>query len=202
VTSTVENSAVPAGSADETIVRTAPDAALDPATGAVPEDGEPTRWLTADQQRDWRSFYYSTLRLLEAMDRDLMQEFGIPLGYYEVFVRLSEAPDRSMRMSELATATRSSRSRLSHAVARLEEKGWVERVDCATDRRGQVAHLTDAGMDLLARAAPSHVRSVRNLLVDALTAQQMSELGEIGRTIYLNVTGEPLFLGSTGAAQE
>jgi hypothetical protein len=57
-------------------------------------------------------------------------------------------------------------------------------------------------MDLLARAAPSHVRSVRNLLVDALTAQQMSELGEIGRTIYLNVTGEPLFLGSTGAAQE
>lgn len=152
-----------------------------------------TRWLTQDEQRDWRSFYYASLRLLEAIDRDLLQEFGIPHGYYEIFVRLSEAPDHSMRMSELAIATRSSRSRLSHAVARLEEKGWVERVDCETDRRGQIAHLTEQGVQLLTRAAPHHVESVRRLLLDALTPEQMRELGEIGRTVYLNVTGEPVF---------
>lgn len=124
------------------------------------------------------------MRLQEALDRDLLQGVGLPHGYYEIFVRLSEAPERSMRMSELASATRSSRSRLSHAVARLEEVGWVERESCQTDRRGQVAHLTDAGLDLLIRAAPSHVESVRNYLIDPLTAEQLRQLGEIGRTVY------------------
>lgn len=147
---------------------------------SVPEP----RWLTDDQQRDWRAFYYASVRLQEALDRDLLQGFGFPHGYYEIFVRLSEAPERSMRMSELASATRSSRSRLSHAVARLEEAGWVERASCQTDRRGQVAHLTDAGLDLLIRAAPSHVESVRNYLIDPLTAEQLRQLGEIGRTVY------------------
>ena len=153
------------------------------------------RWLTSEQQRDWRSFYYATLRLLEAIDRDLLHEFGIPLGYYEIFVRLSEAPQRSMRMSELAIVTRSSRSRLSHAVSRLEQNGWVERLDCETDRRGQVAHLTNDGIALLERAAPHHVESVRRLLIDVLTPEQLRELGEIGRTVYLNVTGEESYTG-------
>jgi DNA-binding MarR family transcriptional regulator len=171
---------------------------VEPSVEPIDADGEevasaaPTtvRWLSDDQQRDWRAFFYASLRLLEAIDRELLQEFGIPHGYYEIFVRLSEADDRSMRMSELATATRSSRSRLSHAVARLEESGWVERVDCVTDRRGQVAHLTDDGMDLLGRAAPYHVASVRRLLVDALTPEQFHELGDIGRIVHRNVTGE------------
>lgn len=142
------------------------------------------RWLTDEQQRDWRSFYYAIVRLQEALDRDLLQGFGFPHGYYEIFVRLSEAPDRSMRMSELASATRSSRSRLSHAVARLEEAGWIERESCETDRRGQIAHLTDAGLALLTRAAPSHVESVRAYLVDPLTDEQLRVLGEIGRIVY------------------
>ena len=89
-----------------------------------------------------------------------------------------------MRMSELADATRSSRSRLSHAVARLEESGWVARESCETDRRGQIAHLTDAGLDLLVRAAPSHVESVRAYLIDPLTDEQLRELGKIGRIVY------------------
>ncbi len=142
------------------------------------------RWLTDDQQRDWRSFYYAIVRLQEALDRDLLHEFGIPHGYYDIFVRLSEAPERSMRMSELASATRSSRSRLSHAVARLEEAGWVERESCETDRRGQIAHLTDAGLALLTRAAPSHVESVRAYLVDPLTDEQLQMLGEVGRVVF------------------
>lgn len=142
------------------------------------------RWLTDDQQRDWRSFFYAIVRLQEALDRDLLHEFGIPHGYYDIFVRLSEAPERSMRMSELASATRSSRSRLSHAVARLEEAGWVERESCETDRRGQIAHLTDAGLALLTRAAPNHVESVRAYLVDPLTDEQLRVLGEVGRVVF------------------
>lgn len=152
---------------------------------AAAGDGVPPapRWLTDDQQRNWRAFYYASVRLQEALDRDLLHGFGLPHGYYDIFVRLSEAPDRSMRMSELAAATRSSRSRLSHAVARLEESGWVARESCETDRRGQIAHLTDAGLDLLVRAAPSHVESVRAYLVDPLTDEQLRQLGEIGQIV-------------------
>jgi DNA-binding MarR family transcriptional regulator len=157
----------------------------DPAP-AAPEPSEP-RWLTDDQQQDWRSFYYAIVRLQEALDRDLLQGFGFPHGYYEIFVRLSEAPGRAMRMSELASTTRSSRSRLSHAVARLEESGWVERKSCETDRRGQIAHLTDAGLALLKRAAPAHLESVRNYLVDPLTDAQLRQLGEIGRIVYNSI---------------
>lgn len=147
------------------------------------------RWLTAEEGRSWRVFLYATQRLFEALDRDLLRDHGIPLAYYEIFVRLSEAPGRSMRMSELADATRSSRSRLSHAVARLEESGWVRRVDCQTDRRGQLAQMTPAGLDLLERAAPSHVESVRQYLVDPLSAEQFERLGEISRVVYDSIPG-------------
>lgn len=157
-----------------------PDSGVAPTTTAAVAP----RWLTDGQQRDWRAFYYAVVRLQEALDRDLLRAFGFPHGYYEIFVRLSEAPERSMRMSELASATRSSRSRLSHAVARLEAAGWVERESCQTDRRGQIAHLTDAGLALLIQAAPSHVESVRAYLVDPLTDQQLRQLGEIGRIVY------------------
>jgi DNA-binding MarR family transcriptional regulator len=88
-----------------------------------------------------------------------------------------------MRMSELAERTRSSRSRLSHAVARLEEKGWIERRDCDTDRRGQVAHLTDIGFAALAEAAPGHVEAVRANMIAALTAEQIGQLENIGQAI-------------------
>lgn len=147
------------------------------------------RWLTAEEGRHWRVFLYATQRLFEAMDRDLLRDHGIPLAYYDIFVRLSEAPGRSMRMSELADATRSSRSRLSHAVSRLEESGWVRRVDCETDRRGQLAQMTAAGMELLERAAPSHLESVRRYLVDPLTAEQFERLGEISRVVYDSIPG-------------
>jgi DNA-binding MarR family transcriptional regulator len=168
-----------------------PKEAHPPASRGARDAAEPAReprWLTDDQQRDWRAFYYAIVRLQEALDRDLLHEFNLPHGYYEIFVRLSEAPERSMRMSELAAATRSSRSRLSHAVARLEEAGWVERESCETDRRGQIARLTDAGMVLLTRAAPSHVESVRTYLVDPLTADQLRQLGEIGRIVYDSIS--------------
>jgi len=121
--------------------------------------------------------------LFERLDQELTRDSAMPHTYYEVLVRLSEVPGRSMRMSELADRSLSSRSRLSHAVARLEENGWVRRETCATDRRGQLAVLTDAGFAALAAAAPGHVEGVRSHLFDALTSQQVQHLGEISALV-------------------
>jgi len=112
-----------------------------------------------------------------------MRDSAIPHGYYEILVRLSEADGRALRMSQLAEASTSSKSRLSHAVARLEERGWVERLDCPTDRRGQIARLTDAGLAALAAAAPAHVEQVRRSLFDRLTAEQVEQLTAISHAI-------------------
>ena len=142
-----------------------------------------TRWLTDDEQRAWRAYLEATNLLFEALDRQAQTDAGMPHAYYEILVRLSEAPERALRMSDLATHTRSSRSRLSHAVARLEERGWVERRDCPTDRRGQVAVLTDAGFSALADAAHGHVEAVRTHLIDRLTSEQVGQLEAIGQAV-------------------
>jgi DNA-binding MarR family transcriptional regulator len=142
-----------------------------------------TRWLTAGEQRAWRAFLTATQTLFASVEGQLQHESGIPHGYYEILVRLSEAPGRALRMSQLAEASTSSKSRLSHAVSRLEERGWVERLDCATDRRGQIARLTDAGFGALDAAAPRHVAHVRRALFDVLTTEQVAELTTISEAL-------------------
>jgi DNA-binding MarR family transcriptional regulator len=141
------------------------------------------RWLNAEEQRAWRTFYGAAQLLLDQLDRELQRDAGMPHTYYEILVVLSEAPDRALRMSELAVLTRTSRSRLSHAATKLEEYGWIRRVDCPTDRRGQIAELTDAGQAALVAAAPGHVAGVRSHLFDQLTDQQVEELREIGERL-------------------
>jgi DNA-binding MarR family transcriptional regulator len=160
---------------------------------AAPPTASPavsTRWLTAEEQRAWRAYLEATKVLMDALDRQLQREAGMPHAYFEILVRLSEAEGRAMRMSDLADITLSSRSRLSHAVARLEERGWVVREECLTDRRGQIAHLTDAGFAVLAGAAPGHVETVRRLVVDALTPEQLAALTGIGERIVEAVAAE------------
>lgn len=142
-----------------------------------------TRWLSADEQRAWRAYLEATSVLFDALDRQLQVDAGMPHAYYEILVRLSEAEGRQMRMSELAARTRSSRSRLSHAVARLEERGWVVRSECATDRRGQLATLTDKGFAVLEQAAPGHVEAVHQHVIDVLTPEQVRQLEAIGQAI-------------------
>jgi DNA-binding MarR family transcriptional regulator len=142
-----------------------------------------TRWLTAQEQRAWRAFLTATQTLFSAVEGQLQRESGIPHGYYEILVRLSEAPGRALRMSQLAEASASSKSRLSHAVARLEERGWVERANCPTDRRGQVAQLTDAGYAALEAAAPGHVEHVRRSMFDLLSGEQVAQLTAISEAI-------------------
>ena len=129
--------------------------------------------------------------LFTAVDAQLQRDAGMPLAYYEILVRLSEAPGRALRMSQLAEAASASKSRASHAVARLEERGWVKRVDCPTDRRGQVAMLTDQGYAVLAASAPGHVEQVRQSLFDGLTAAQVAQLRAIGETMAAACGGGP-----------
>jgi DNA-binding MarR family transcriptional regulator len=142
-----------------------------------------TRWLTEREQRAWRAFLAASQLLMDQLDRELQRDAGMPHAYYEILVVLSERPNRTLRMSELADITLSSRSRLSHAVARLEERGWVHRAACPTDRRGQLAILTDAGFEALREAAPGHVEGVRAHLFDQLTPEQVDQLREIGETV-------------------
>ena len=153
-------------------------------------DPEP-RWLNTDEQHTWRESIQAWQWLLAAVDVQLQRDSGMPLAYYEILVRLSEAPDRSLRMTQLAEASSSSKSRVSHAVARLEERGWVRRMDCPTDRRGQIAMLTDQGFAALAKAAPGHVEQVRRVLFDALSAEQIKQLDGISAAIMAQAASSP-----------
>jgi DNA-binding MarR family transcriptional regulator len=137
------------------------------------------RWLDEHEQYAWQAYLAATRLLSAQLDRELQRDAKIPHTYYEILVRLSEAPQWRLRMSELADASESSRSRLSHAVARLEEAGWVVRESCDTDRRGAFAVLTRPGFDALAAAAPGHVEGVRRHLFDRLTPEQVQQLADI-----------------------
>jgi DNA-binding MarR family transcriptional regulator len=148
-----------------------------------PVEGAATRWLDAEEQRAWRAYMYSWMLLGDRLDRELTRESGISHAYYEILVQLSETEGRALRMSELADRCLSSRSRLSHAVSRLEERGWVRRQVCAEDGRGQLAVLTDEGFAALVEAAPVHVESVRRHLFDQLTPAQVTAMRDIGETL-------------------
>jgi DNA-binding MarR family transcriptional regulator len=142
-----------------------------------------TRWLDEEEQATWRAFYTATTLLIDRLDRELQHDAGMPHAYYEILVVLSESPGRSLRMSELALKTRSSRSRLSHAVTKLEARGWARRRGCDDDKRGQFADLTDEGFAALESAAPGHVETVRTHLFDPLTPEQLARLKEISEAI-------------------
>ncbi len=141
------------------------------------------QWLDDDEQRTWRAYLWGSRLLFDALDRQLQRDAGMPHAYYMILVALSEAPGRTMRMTELAAVTGSSPSRVSHAVARLEENGWVCRSPYASDRRGALASLTDTGMAVLRAAAPGHVDAVRRQVFDRLTPEQVAQLREISGAI-------------------
>ena len=142
-----------------------------------------TRWLDEEEQRTWRAFLGAIRLLTDQLDRELQRDADMPHTYYEILVALSEAPGRTLRMNQLADLCQSSRSRLSHAVSRLEEAGWVRREACPTDKRGALAVLTDKGFAALEAAAPGHVEGVRRHVFDVLTPEQVAELGRISAAI-------------------
>lgn len=134
------------------------------------------RWLTAEQQRVWRTYLLGSARLNERLDAEL-RSFGLDLAEYEILVSLEEADGRRIRMSELADAVHQSRSRLTHTIARMERADLVRRTTCPSDRRGVWAELTPAGLHLLKQVAPGHVRSVLQYLVDAVDPADFVALG-------------------------
>ncbi|MFG3497971.1 MarR family winged helix-turn-helix transcriptional regulator [Streptomyces sp. NPDC047928] len=145
--------------------------------------GDEPRWLTDEEQGVWRAYRHATTLLEDHLDRQLQRDAGMPHVYYGLLVQLSQAPRRRLRMTELAKGAKITRSRLSHAIARLEKSGWVRREDCPSDKRGQNAFLTDEGYEVLRRSAPGHVAAVRQALFDRLTREQVAQLGEIMRVM-------------------
>lgn len=136
-------------------------------------------WLSDTEQRVWRSYLQLSGMLTEHLDRELRRDAGLPHTYYQVLAMLSEAPNRSLRMTDLAAAAWASPSRMSHAVDRLQEAGWVERTPAPDDKRGQLATLTDAGYEKLAEAAPGHARAVRAILFRDLEPELLRAFGEV-----------------------
>lgn len=137
------------------------------------------KWLDADEKQAWIGMI-ATLTLLDvALDRQLQESSGLSHAQYAILSRLSDAPGRMLHMSALAAMTSSSQSRLSHAVSRLEDSGWVIRERCPENGRAVHATLTDSGMALVRSAAPGHVAEVRRLLFDHLSKEQVLQLGSI-----------------------
>lgn len=143
--------------------------------GAVTE----TSWLDRDQQLIWIQFAAVLELLPRALDAQL--ERDEQLSHYDYFclAMLSEAPDQTMRMTALAAQTNATLPRLSRVMTRLEDAGYVRRAACPGDRRATNVVLTDAGGAKVAEAAPGHVDTVRSLVVDVLSAAQLTQLGKI-----------------------
>lgn len=153
------------------------------------------RWLNAEERSSWMAYIDASTLLDDYLDRQLRRDVGITHPDYSLLTRLQAAPDHALGMSELAEQMKITRSRLTHAVTRLEKAGYVERREHPTDRRGQLTVLTPAGSELVERAAPGHVDAVRHAVFDALTTDQVSRLGEIATAITTaieGVTSEPL----------
>ena len=144
-------------------------------TGPRADGTKSVAWLTADEQEAWRACIRLAKMLTRQLDRDL-HPFGLSVNDYEILVELSEASGYRLRMTELADRTAQSRSRLSHQISRMADKGLVCREDCPGDKRGTFAVITPRGLATIEHVAPSHVASVRRHFIDHLTADQLAML--------------------------
>ena len=141
------------------------------------------RWLTDDQQRAWRQLAAVLTRLPGALDRQLQRDAGLREFEYFVLAMLSEAPDRTLQLRDLAAQANASLSRLSHAAKRLEERGWLERSPCPGDARATNATLTEEGWRKVVTSAPGHVEEVQRLVFDGLDADDVAAMERICATI-------------------
>jgi DNA-binding MarR family transcriptional regulator len=145
------------------------------------------RWLSAEEMRAWQVFLAAGALLDRRLDQQLRQEAGLSHVQYEILVRLAAAPGGELRMTDLAGSLYTTKSGLTYQITQLEKAGLVRRGAWPGDVRGVVAVLTDTGRQRLAQAAPGHVAAVRRLLIDVLTAEQVSAmadgLGEVARRL-------------------
>ena len=148
-----------------------------------------TKWLNPREMKTWRSYIIASRRLLDALDLDLAAH-DLSMADYEVLALLSEAPERRMRMTELADLAMVSKSRLSHRMKVMEKVGWVKRQACDSDKRGSWAVMTEKGWKAIVKAAPDHVSSVRNRLIDHLTVKDQEELSKIFERIQTKLRSQ------------
>lgn len=153
-------------------------------------DAEP-RWLNEEEMDAWLQVAGFMVKLPAALDAQLQRDAGVTHFEYQVLSGLSEAPDRTLRMSSLAVIANGSLSRLSHVVKRLESKGWVHREPCPEDGRFTNAVLTEEGYRKVVATAPGHVATVRKLVIDPLTNTQLRQLSAIGRRILDTIDPGP-----------
>lgn len=148
-----------------------------------------TRWLTEDELRTWRSFSLMQLQLFALLGRELAGD-GLSYPDYLVLASLSDRVEHRARPVELGRELGWEKSRVSHHVSRMERRGLVERVPCATDQRGSFVAMTERGHDAIAAAAPSHVDVVRRHFVDLLTPEQLATLDEVAATVLAHLPDE------------
>jgi len=146
------------------------------------------RWLSEAEMAAWLPLVRLVTLLPQRLDRQLRDDAGIGHVYYQILAMLSQAPDQQLRMSELAALTATSPSRLSHAVATLEDRGWVARCPAETDGRGQLTRLTAAGRAAIEQVAPGHVGEVRRLIFDQLTPEEVDQLARIAGKLLTAAT--------------
>jgi DNA-binding MarR family transcriptional regulator len=145
--------------------------------------GEP-RWLSDREQRAWRGYRRMRTLLDLQLGRDLMRESGLSEADYDVLSGLSETEGHRLRLGELAAQMLWSKSRLSHHITRMQQRGLVRREECSDDGRGSMIVLTEAGWRGIVEAAPGHVESVRRHMIDLLTADEIEALAALtGRVV-------------------
>jgi DNA-binding MarR family transcriptional regulator len=152
--------------------------------GRVDEDVD---WLDEQEIAAWLRFIALVERLPGVLDTQLRRDSTLTHFEYQVLAMLSEAPQRTLRMTALAARTNATLPRLSHVVGRLEDRGLVQRRPCPTDRRATNASLTEDGWSAIAAAAPGHVRTVRERVIDALTPEQVEQLGRISEAVLSRI---------------
>ncbi|MDH6122534.1 DNA-binding MarR family transcriptional regulator [Kitasatospora sp. GAS204A] len=153
------------------------DASIIPGYGDTMTADSP--WLTEQQQRVWRGWLSTQSRLPAALHRQLQADSELSLPDYDVLVQLTDTPQARLRVSDLAGALDWERSRLSHHIKRMAGRGLVEREECPDDGRGAFIVLTPAGRTAIERAAPAHARTVRELVFDALSDEELDTLGGV-----------------------
>ncbi|MET7489999.1 MarR family transcriptional regulator [Streptomyces sp. NPDC005538] len=141
------------------------------------------RWLDAEERRAWLAYVEFSTLLSDHLNRQLRRDAGMTHADYILLAHLSSVPQGTLTMSELAERLKITRSRLTHAVTRLQEAGYLDRYEDPANRRSQLAELTAQGREFLEHAAPGHVEAVRRAVFDPLTPEQVRQFAEIGEAI-------------------
>ena len=156
----------------------------------MPSEALPVKWLDENEERAWRSFQVMQARLTALLARDLSAHSDLSYQDYVVLVALTDQADGWMRLFQLGDHLGWEKSRISHQVSRMAERGLVEKRRCGADRRGAFVAVTQAGGEAIGAAAPSHLEAVRRLFVDRLTPSQLASVSQIAEVVLAAVAGE------------